>query len=73
MLLEITDMLLCRRIAKSTGATVVSTLADLDGNESFDASSLGTAEEVRLHETMFSTRMTFIHIHLANLAWLQPL
>lgn len=34
-----------RRIAKSTGATVVSTLADLDGNESFDASALGTAEE----------------------------
>lgn len=37
---------LFRRIAKSTGATIVSTLADLDGNESFDASSLGTADEV---------------------------
>lgn len=35
-----------RRIAKSTGATVVGTLADLEGNETFDASSLGTADEV---------------------------
>lgn len=38
---------LCRRIAKSTGATIVSTLADLDGNESFDVSALGTADEVK--------------------------
>ena len=35
-----------RRIAKATGATVVLTLADIEGNETFDASSLGTAEEV---------------------------
>jgi T-complex protein 1 subunit alpha len=34
------------RIAKSTGATIVSSLADLDGNESFDSSLLGHAEEV---------------------------
>lgn len=33
-----------RRIAKSTGATVITTMADAEGDESFDASSLGTAE-----------------------------
>jgi len=36
-----------RRIAKATGGQVVMALADMDGNESFEASSLGTAEEVR--------------------------
>lgn len=43
--------LLCltgRRVAKATGAQMVLTLADMDGNETFDASALGTAEEVRL-------------------------
>lgn len=35
-----------KRIAKATGATFLSTLANLDGDESFDASMLGTAEEV---------------------------
>ena len=35
-----------RRVAKSTGATVVTTLADMDGQESYDASSLGQADEV---------------------------
>jgi len=36
-----------RRIAKATGATMVSTLADVDtGDEKFDAKSLGHAEEV---------------------------
>ena len=35
-----------RRIAKATGATLLSSLANLDGDESFEASSLGTAEEV---------------------------
>lgn len=35
-----------RRIAKATGATLVSTLSNLDGDEVFEASSLGTAEEV---------------------------
>ncbi|GAA5848165.1 hypothetical protein JCM8547_004429 [Rhodosporidiobolus lusitaniae] len=35
-----------RRIAKATGATMVSSLANLDGEETFEASSLGTAEEV---------------------------
>jgi T-complex protein 1 subunit alpha len=34
-------------VAKATGATVVTTLADMDGNETFDAGNLGSAEEVR--------------------------
>ena len=36
-----------RRIASATGATVVSSLADMEGNETFDASNLGRADEVR--------------------------
>jgi T-complex protein 1 subunit alpha len=35
-----------RRIAKATGATLVSTLSDLNGDERFEPSSLGYAEEV---------------------------
>jgi chaperonin GroEL (HSP60 family) len=35
-----------RRIAKATGATMVSSLANLEGEESFEAVSLGSAEEV---------------------------
>eukprot|EP00192_Tetraselmis_astigmatica_P003815 CAMPEP_0117668732 /NCGR_PEP_ID=MMETSP0804-20121206/11720_1 /TAXON_ID=1074897 /ORGANISM="Tetraselmis astigmatica, Strain CCMP880" /LENGTH=547 /DNA_ID=CAMNT_0005476671 /DNA_START=221 /DNA_END=1864 /DNA_ORIENTATION=+ len=35
-----------RRIARASGASVVTTMADMDGNETFDASSLGSAEEV---------------------------
>ncbi|KAF5387124.1 hypothetical protein D9615_001841 [Tricholomella constricta] len=35
-----------RRIAKATGGTLVSSLANLEGEESFEASYLGTAEEV---------------------------
>lgn len=35
-----------KRIAKITGASLISTLANLEGEESFDASMLGTAEEV---------------------------
>lgn len=35
-----------RRIAKATGATLISTLSDLNGDEKFEASSLGHAEEV---------------------------
>jgi len=35
-----------RRIAKATGATLVSSLANLEGDETFEASSLGSAEEV---------------------------
>lgn len=35
-----------RRIAKATGATLVSSLANLEGEETFEASNLGSAEEV---------------------------
>ncbi|PNW77496.1 hypothetical protein CHLRE_10g439100v5 [Chlamydomonas reinhardtii] len=35
-----------RRIAKATGATMVMTLADMEGNETFDPAHLGSAEEV---------------------------
>lgn len=35
-----------RRIAKATGASLVSTLSDLNGDEKFDPTSLGQAEEV---------------------------
>uniref|UniRef100_A0A7S3FLI6 T-complex protein 1 subunit alpha n=1 Tax=Haptolina ericina TaxID=156174 RepID=A0A7S3FLI6_9EUKA len=35
-----------RRVAKLTGGTMMITFADMEGNESFDASMLGTAEEV---------------------------
>jgi T-complex protein 1 subunit alpha len=35
-----------RRIARATGASLVSSLANLEGEETFEASSLGTAEEV---------------------------
>ena len=35
-----------RRIAKATGATLVSSLSDLNGDEKFDKESLGMAEEV---------------------------
>ena len=35
-----------RRVANATGATLVSTLSDLNGDEKFDASLLGHADEV---------------------------
>lgn len=35
-----------RRIAKATGASLVSSLSDLNGDEKFEATSLGHAEEV---------------------------
>lgn len=35
-----------RRIAKATGATLISTLSDLNGDEKFEASSLGHADSV---------------------------
>lgn len=35
-----------RRIAKATGATLISTMSNLNGDEVFEASSLGNAEEV---------------------------
>ena len=39
-------VLSCRRIAKATGGRVVLTLADMEGNETFDPAALGTADEV---------------------------
>jgi len=35
-----------RRIAKSTGATVITTMANTEGEETFETSALGTAGEV---------------------------
>lgn len=35
-----------KRIAKATGGTLVASLTNLDGDETFEASSLGSAEEV---------------------------
>ncbi len=35
-----------KRIAKATGGQVLLTLANLEGEESFEVSSLGSAEEV---------------------------
>ena len=35
-----------RRVARSSGATIVTTLADMEGNETFDPANLGTADEV---------------------------
>jgi T-complex protein 1 subunit alpha len=35
-----------KRIAKATGGQIVVTMADLEGNEAFDASQLGTCEQV---------------------------
>ena len=35
-----------KRIARATGATVIVALADMEGNETFDPSCLGEAEEV---------------------------
>ncbi|GMH69982.1 hypothetical protein TrVE_jg2335 [Triparma verrucosa] len=36
-----------KRLAKATGGKLVVTMADMDGNETFDASCLGTAETVK--------------------------
>ena len=35
-----------KRIAKASGATILSTLANLEGEETFEATMLGQAEEV---------------------------
>ena len=36
-----------KRIAKATGASFITSLANIEGEESFEASLLGEAEEVR--------------------------
>jgi T-complex protein 1 subunit alpha len=48
-----------RRIAKSTGATLLTTLATPEGEELFDASYLGTAKEV-YEETVGDNEFVFI-------------
>ena len=48
-----------KRIAKATGATLIVTLADEDCGETFDASSLGSAEEVT-EERVSDDDMIFI-------------
>ena len=50
--MAIKSLMCCfRRIAKATGGQVVLTLADMDGQETFEASALGTAAEVLLLAT----------------------
>ncbi len=54
-----------RRVAKSTGASVVTTLADMEGTESFDASSLGQCDEViAIAWSNFATCMVLLHSSL---------
>lgn len=48
-----------KRIAKATGATLVGSLANLDGEESFEASSLGYAEEV-VQERICDDELIFV-------------
>ncbi|KAG1659290.1 T-complex protein 1 subunit alpha [Nymphon striatum] len=48
-----------KRIAKATGATFMMTLANLEGDESFDASQLGEAEEV-VQERICDDELIFI-------------
>lgn len=39
-------LVLRSRVAKATGGSIVMTLADMEGNETFDPANLGVAEEV---------------------------
>eukprot|EP00201_Polytomella_parva_P012494 CAMPEP_0175052190 /NCGR_PEP_ID=MMETSP0052_2-20121109/8223_1 /TAXON_ID=51329 ORGANISM="Polytomella parva, Strain SAG 63-3" /NCGR_SAMPLE_ID=MMETSP0052_2 /ASSEMBLY_ACC=CAM_ASM_000194 /LENGTH=550 /DNA_ID=CAMNT_0016316569 /DNA_START=148 /DNA_END=1800 /DNA_ORIENTATION=+ len=48
-----------KRIARATGATIVVTLADMEGNETFDPACLGTAAEV-LEERISDDSITMI-------------
>lgn len=48
-----------RRIATATGATILPNLADLDGGESVEASSLGSAAEVA-EETLGDQQFVFV-------------
>ena len=48
-----------RRVARSSGATIVTTLADMEGNESFDPAALGTADEV-VEETVADNDMIMV-------------
>ena len=51
----------CSRIAKATGATMVMTLADMEGNETFDPAHLGSAEEV-VEERVADDNMIMIKV-----------
>lgn len=35
-----------RRVAKLTSGTIVTSMADMEGNESFDVANLGIAEKI---------------------------
>uniref|UniRef100_A0A1I7YW89 T-complex protein 1 subunit alpha n=1 Tax=Steinernema glaseri TaxID=37863 RepID=A0A1I7YW89_9BILA len=48
-----------KRIAKATGATLISSLANLEGDESFEASMLGTCEEI-VQERISDDELIFI-------------
>lgn len=50
-----------RRIAKATGASVVLTLADMEGNETFEPSALGQAEAV-VEERVADDAMIMIQV-----------
>ena len=56
---RLSTQLLCRRVAKATGGSIVVTLADMEGNEAFDASCLGTADAVE-EETVGDDEMVMI-------------
>jgi T-complex protein 1 subunit alpha len=51
-----------RRIAKATGATLVSTLSDLNGDEKFEASYLGHADEV-VQERISDDECILVKVH----------
>lgn len=61
-----------RRIAKCTGASVVLTFGDMEGNESFDSSLLGSAEEVS-EERVADDDMILIKARPDGLSQPQPL
>ena len=59
-----------RRIAKSTGATLITTLANDEGVENFDPSWLGTAESV-YEEPVGDWDFCFIEVSLSSLSILK--
>ena len=58
-----------KRIAKVTGAQFLSTLANLEGEETFDASMLGNAEEViqeRISDDELILIKKYLHVFFAQ-------
>merc|ERR1712151_1447809 len=49
-----------KRLAKATGGKVVVTMADMDGNETFDPECLGTSKSVR-EERIGDGEMLYVH------------